>query len=199
MESDSPAVEALRWQYAWALRRVPAEALVVVDETGCRTDMTRTHGRAPRGERLRGEAVPRNRGCVTTVIGALTLQGITAHLEVEGGTTLEVWGRFVLEHLVPVLEPGQVVVWDNLAVHHCRALIDVIEARGARVLFLPPYSPDFSPIEPAWSKLKALLRKWKLRTRQSLGWGLRLALAALTPRDAAGWFSHCGYPVAQPH
>jgi transposase len=179
------------------MQQVPPEKLVVVDETGCRTDMTRTHGRAPVGERLTGEAVPRNRGSVTTVIGALSLQGIIAHLEVEGGTSLEVWGRFVLEHLVPVLEPGQVVVWDNLAAHKCRALIEVIESRGARVVFLPPYSPDFSPIEPAWSKLKALLRKWRLRTCTRLRMGIRLALAALTPRDVAGWFAHCGYRVAQ--
>ncbi|NOK23937.1 transposase, partial [Corallococcus carmarthensis] len=145
---------------------------------------------APRGERLTGEAVPRNRGCVTTVIGALTLQGITAHLEVEGGPSLEVWERFVLERLVPVLQPGHVVVWDNLAVHRCRALIDVIESRGARVVFLPPYSPAFSPIEPAWSKMKALLRKWRLRSRTALGLGIELALSALFPRDAAGWFDH---------
>ncbi len=176
---------------------VAPEKLVVVDETGCRLDMTRTHGRAPLGERLTGEAVPRNRGRVTTVLGALTLKGIVAHLEVEGGTSLEVWGRFVLEYLVPVLEPGQLVVWDNLAAHQCRALIEVIESRGARVIFLPPYSPDFSPIEPAWSKLKALLRKWRLRTLSGLHQGIQLALSALSPRDAAGWFAHCGYPVAQ--
>jgi hypothetical protein len=180
------------------MQQVEPDTLVVVDETGSRTDMTRTHGRAPVGERLTGEAVPRNRGCVTTVLGALTLQGIVAHLEVEGGTSLEVWGRFVLEHLVPILEPGQVVVWDNLAAHKCRALIDVIESRGARVVFLPPYSPDFSPIELAWSKFKALLRKWRLRTRSGLHQGIQLALAALSPSDAVGWFTHCGYSVAQP-
>ncbi|WP_147448837.1 hypothetical protein [Corallococcus terminator] len=96
--------------------------------------------------RLTGEAVPRNRGCVTTVIGALTFQGITAHLAVEGGTSLEVWGRFVLERLVPVLLPGQVVAWDNLAVLRCRALIDVIESRGARVVFLPSTAPPSAPL-----------------------------------------------------
>ncbi|NOJ81917.1 transposase [Myxococcus xanthus] len=135
--------------YAIGMRQMAPDNLVVVDEMGSHTDMTRTHGRAPVGERLTGEAVPRNRGCATTVLGALTHQGIEAHLEVEGGTSLEVWGRFVLEHLVPILEPGQVVIWHNLAAHKCRALIDVIEPRGAQVVFLPPYSPDFNPIELA--------------------------------------------------
>ncbi|WP_434301718.1 transposase [Corallococcus exiguus] len=82
--------------------------------------------------------MPRNRGCVTTVTGALTLQGLTAQLEVEGGTSLEVWKRFVLERLVPVLQLGHVVLWDNLAVHRCHALIEVIELRGVRMVFLPP-------------------------------------------------------------
>jgi hypothetical protein len=180
------------------MQGVDVARLIVVDETGTRTDMTRTHGRAPEGERLVGESVPRNRGKVTTVLGALSLQGLVAHLVVEGGTSLEVWGRFVLDVLVPVLQTGDVVVWDNLAAHKCHALIDVIESRGARVVFLPPYSPDFSPIEPAWSKLKALLRKWRLRTHGALHLGIQLALCAITPHDAAGYFGHCGYPVAQP-
>ena len=109
------------------MRQVAPDKLVVVDELGSGTDMTRTHGRAPAGERLTGDAVPRNRGCVTTLLGALTHQGIEAPMEVEGGTSLEVWGCVVLEHLVPILELGQVVVWDNLAAHKCRALIDVSE------------------------------------------------------------------------
>lgn len=125
------------------------------------------------------------------------LQGIEAHLEVEGGIDLEAWGRFVLEVLVPVLRPGHVVVWDNLAVHYCRALIDVIESRGARVVFLPPYSPDFSPIECAWAKVKGLLRKWRLRTLAGLRLGVQLALSAIHPSDAKGWFGHCGYAVPQ--
>ncbi|WIG93524.1 IS630 family transposase [Myxococcus sp. SDU36] len=187
----------MRWAYALGMQQVAPEKLVVVDEMGSRTDMTRTHGRAPEGVRLTGEAVPRNRGCVTTVLGALTHHGIEAHMEVEGGTSMEVWGHFVLEHLVPILEPGQVVVWDNLAAHKCRALIDVIESRGARVVFLPPYSPDFSPIELAWSKVKALLRKWRFRTRSGLLQGIKLALAAISSSDAVGWFAHCGYSVAQ--
>lgn len=108
LERDSETVETLRWTYALSMRDLTPDKLVVVDESGCRTDMTRTHGRAPIGERLTGEAVPRNRGRVTTVLGELTLQSVIAHLELEGGTRLEVWGRVVLEHLVSVLEPGQV-------------------------------------------------------------------------------------------
>lgn len=94
---------------------------------------------------LVSKAMPRNQGRVTTVIEVLTLQGFTVHPEMEDGTSLEVWGRCVLERRVPVLQPGHVIVWDNLAVHRCRALIDVIESRCTRVVFLPPTVPPSAP------------------------------------------------------
>lgn len=161
--------------------------------------MTRTHGRSPKGQRL-VEAVPRNRGRVTTILGALTLQGLVAHMTVQGGTSGEVFERFVQQKLLPVLQPGQVVVWDNLAAHKRRAVREAIEAKGCKVVFLPPYSPEFNPIEEAWSKLKALLRKTAARTVETLGAAIDEAAACLTPADAQGWFAHCGYSApAQPY
>lgn len=171
--------------------------LVFVDEAGTRIDMTRTHGRAPKGLRV-VEAVPRNRGRVTTVLGALTLMGMVAHMLVEGGTTGEVFERFVLEHLAPTLQPGQLVVWDNLAAHKQRSVREAIEAKGCQVVFLPHYSPEFNPIEEAWSKVKALLRKSAARTRQTLHEAIHQAIGCITPKDAHGWFGHSGYSVAQP-
>ena len=173
----------------------PAQ-LVFVDEAGARIDMTRTHGRCARGLRL-VEAVPRNRGRVTTILGALTLKGLVAHMSVQGGTRGEVFERFVQEKLLPVLQPGQVVVWDNLAAHKRRQVREALEAHGCRVVFLPPYSPEFNPIEEAWSKLKALLRKMAARTVEALQAAIEEAVTRLTAADAQGWFTHCGYS-AQP-
>jgi transposase len=170
--------------------------LVFVDEAGTRIDMTRTHGRAPKGMRL-VEAVPRNRGRVTTVLGALCLTGMVAHMLVEGGTSGEVFERFVLEHLAPTLQPGQMVVWDNLAAHKQRSVREAIEAKGCQVLFLPHYSPEFNPIEEAWSKVKALLRKSAARTREALHEAIHQAIGRISPADAQGWFSHSGYSAAQ--
>jgi transposase len=176
---------------------LPAEKLVFIDETGTRLDMTRTHGRAPEGQRLK-EAVPRNRGRVTTLIGALTLKGMLAHMLVEGGTSGDVFVRFVEKHLVPALQPGQVVVWDNLGAHLQKRVRRAVERKGCRVVFLPPYSPEFNPIEEAWAKVKALLRRLAARTRQALHEAIASALAAITPSDIQGWFRHAGYLPAQP-
>lgn len=171
---------------------VPAETLIFVDEAGARIDMARTHGRAPRGQRIH-EAVPRNRGRVTTVLGAISLRGMVAHMTVVGGTSGEVFERFVREHLVPILQPGQLVVWDNLGAHKQRVVRQAVEAAGCHVVFLPPYSPEFNPIEEAWAKVKAFLRKWAVRAATALPAAIRLALALITPTDAQGYFRHAGY------
>lgn len=171
---------------------VAPEKLLFVDEAGARVDMTRTHGRAPRGQRVQ-QAVPRNRGRVTTVLGAINLTGMVAHMTVVGGTRGEVFERFVREHLVPVLRPEQLVVWDNLGAHKQRVVREAVEAAGCRVVFLPPYSPEFNPIEEAWAKVKAFLRKWAVRTASALPAFIRLALALITPADAHGFFCHAGY------
>ncbi len=178
------------------MARVDPARLVFVDESGTHTSMTRRRARAPRGERAYG-SVPRNRGRMTTLLASLTLAGgMGPAMTVEGGTTTEVFEAYVEQVLAPALVPGQVVVLDNLAAHHAARARELVEARGCRLVFLPAYSPDFSPIEEAFSKVKALLRKTEARTREALFEAIGRALAAVSVADARGWFAHCGYPVA---
>lgn len=154
--------------------------------------MTRTHAWAPRGERVHGR-VPRNRGKVLTMLGALTLTGVTAMMTVEGGTTAEVFKRFLAEHLVPTLRPGQVVVMDNLGAHRAIGVRAMVEAVGARIIYMPPYSPDLNPIEECWSKVKNALRSLAARTVTALKGAVETAAALVTPQDAEGWFCHSLY------
>ena len=156
--------------------------------------MTREHAWAPVGERITGH-VPRNRGTVLTVIAALTLNGIEALMTHVGGTSGEVFMRFVREHLVPTLRPGDLVVMDNLGAHHCTGVKEAIRAAGADVLYMPPYSPDLNPIELCWSKMKAQLKRAGARTLPKLKSSIRAAAAAVSQLDAEGWFLFCGYAV----
>lgn len=156
--------------------------------------MTREHAWAPIGERISGH-VPRNRGTVLTVIAALTLNGIEAVMTHVGGTSGEVFKRFVQEYLVPVLRPGDLVVMDNLGAHHCSGVKEAIRETGADVLYMPPYSPDLNPIELCWSKVKAQLRRVGARTLPTLKKAVRAATAAVSLSDAEGWFLFCGYSV----
>ncbi len=172
--------------------------LVFVDECGTHTSMTRLRARAPRGERVYGR-VPRNRGRNTTLIASMTHEGMGPSMAVVGSTTKAVFETYVERVLAPSLSPGQVVVLDNLGAHKGERVRELVEARGCELLFLPAYSPDFSPIEEAFSKLKALLRKAAARTRGLLVEAIGRALLAVTARDAMGWFVHCGYEVGAHH
>ena len=169
-------------------------ALVFVDESGTTLAMTPRYGRAPRGQRVVGTA-PRNQGNNTTLVAALTLDGITAAMTLEGAMDRPAFDAFVAQVLVPTLRPGQVVIWDNLSVHKSLAAPHWIADAGCHLLWLPPYSPDFSPIEPAFSKLKTALRQTGARTREALDEAITAALATITDADALGWFAHCGYPI----
>ena len=164
----------------------PSE-LLYLDESGFQTNMTRTHARCPRGQRAT-DSVPRNRGKNLTLLCALTLAGPTAPLVVEGGVNGDVFVTYVREVLVPVLRPGQVVVLDNLGAHLRPTVRELVEATGALLVYLPPYSPDLNPIESMFSKLKAALRALAARTRQGVLDALHQALDAVTPSDAQGWF-----------
>lgn len=171
--------------------------LVFLDESGAKTNMTRLYGRARQGERVHDHA-PHGHWGTTTLIGALWLDGENACMTVEGATDRAVFRAYVEGVLVPRLRPGDVVVLDNLGAHvdpHARGLI---EAAGATLVFLPPYSPDLNPIEKMWSKVKALLRKAKARTAELLHEAIREALAAVTADDASGWFRSCGYTASHP-
>jgi len=165
---------------------------VFVDESGANPAMTPRRARAPRGQRASG-AVPRNRGGNTTLIAALSLGGLGPAMTLPGAADRPAFVAYVRAVLAPALVPGQVVVLDNLAVHKGAAIRRLIEARGCRLRFLPPYSPDFAPIERAFRKRKAALRRAKARTRTALDAAIAAALATITAQDAAGWFRHCGY------
>lgn len=154
--------------------------------------MTRDYGRAPRGERVHG-SVPRNRGEVTTMIGALDLRGLRALITVEGGTDADVFEAFIEQVLARKLRPGDIVVLDNVGAHKPERIRALVEAVGARLLFLPPYSPDLNPIELGWSKLKAALKDFGARTREGLDLAIRRAMDLIGADDARAWFTHCGY------
>jgi transposase len=157
--------------------------------------MTRLYARAPRGQRAQATK-PVNRGRHMTMLGALSLQGLVAAMTVEGFTDGEVFLAFLQEVLVPQLHPGQILILDNLKAHKVAGVAAACAAAGVRLLYLPPYSPDFSPIEECWSKVKALLRAKAARTLETLEQAIAEALAAITSQDAHGWFAHAGYCVA---
>lgn len=156
--------------------------------------MTRLFGRARRGARV-ADAVPRNYGSNVTILGALSCQGLDAVMTIDGSTDTAVFRAYVTQVLVPTLVPGDVVVMDNLGAHKVKGVREAIEAAGATLLYLPPYSPDWSPIEPCWSKLKTFLRAAKARTREALDQALTNAIRTITAADAHGWFAHCGYAL----
>jgi transposase len=154
--------------------------------------MTRLRGRSPRGERLVCHA-PHGHWRTTTMISSVRLDGDTACMTIEGATNTEVFHAYVREILVPSLRPGDIVVMDNLGAHKNERTLGLIDQAKAEVLFLPAYSPDLNPIEMMWSKVKTLLRKAQARSHPDLLAAIASALAAVTPQDALGWFSHCGY------
>jgi transposase len=157
--------------------------------------MTRHFGRAAPGERV-VESVPRKYGEQTSMISALALRGLLATMTLEGAVDTLAFDAYVNEVLAPVLKRGDVVILDNLNVHKASQVEEVASARGARVIWLAPYSPDMSPIEQCWSKIKQLLRAAKARTREELEAALVSAMKSVTSSDIRGWFDYCGYPVA---
>ena len=156
--------------------------------------MTRLRGRAPRGRRLFAKA-PYGHWRTTTMISSVRLDGSTACMTIEGATDTEVVRAYVREVLCPNLRPGDIVVMDNLGPHKNEQTIALIEAAGAAVRFLPPYSPDLNPIEMMWSKIKGLLRSAQARTANELQAAIADALRRVTSQDAAHWFAACGYSI----
>jgi transposase len=191
--------EDVRGLWRWLAPRFDARRLVFVDESGFHTSMTRLRARAPKGKRAYGK-VPRNRGKNTTLIAAITLEGaMGTSMIVDGATDSEAFEAYVEHFLAPTLRSGQVVVLDGLGAHRTEKVRELVEERGADLVFLPSYSPDLNPIEVAFSKIKALVRKEGARVREALVEAIGRALAAVTPEDAAGWFAHAGYwPHDQP-
>jgi transposase len=178
------------------MKEVDATKLVVVDETGSNIGLTPLYAWAPRGQRAFG-SVPRNYGKNTTLLASLSLDGMGAAMILEGSTDTLVFEQYIEQVLAPSLQPSQIVVMDNLSAHTGPTVRQAIEAKGCQLRFLPAYSPDLSPIEGAFSKLKAFLRRIGARTRQDLYEALGEALNQITSQDARGWFAHCGYLPAK--
>jgi transposase len=158
--------------------------------------MTRRYGRAKRGQRVVGQ-VPRNHGPNVTLIAAMDQTALLGELSITGALDGRAFDAYVTRILVPQLWPGDVVICDNLSAHKSKRARIWIESAGAQVLFLPPYSPDFNPIELAFSKVKTCLRGAGARTRAELDQAITAALATITGQDAAAWFAHCGYTEAR--
>jgi transposase len=180
------------WRAAVATR--DPEQFVFVDESSTHIALTRLYGWAPHHQRARG-SVPRNHGHNITLVAALTPDGLQVPWLIEGAMTTETFEWYIAEQLGPTLRPGQVVVLDNLSVHKAARIRHALQARGCELLFLPPYSPDFTPIEQAFSKLKAILRGLGARTREALEQAVGVAVDAITHQDAIAWFAHAGYAL----
>ena len=168
--------------------------LVFLDEFSVTTDMTPRYGRAAAGERVH-DAVPAGHYCQTSVIASMRLGGAGAAMSVAGAVDGEAFEAYVREHLAPTLKRGDVVVMDNLSVHKSPDAVEAIEAVGAEVRYLPPYSPDLNPIEKMFAKVKQMLRKAKARTASRLNEALGEALSAVRAADAAAYFTSSGYPA----
>jgi transposase len=184
--------EAARAAFRELIAALDARRLVVVDEMGSNLALSPLYARAPRGQRAYS-SVPRNHGKNTTLLAALTLEGIGPALTLQGAVDTPTFVTYVRELLGPALRPGQIVLLDNLSCHadpHVRALI---EACGCQVLYLPSYSPDFSPLEKAFAKIKQYLRRVAARTPDALEAALAQALDLISAQDAHNFFRHCGY------
>jgi len=188
--------EAERAAWRTQAASLPSQDLVEVSETGSHIAMTPLYAYAPRGQRAVGK-VPRIDVAIMTVIASLSRTLMGPALVLDGAADSTAFEIYVEQILAPSLRPGQIVILDNLSIHLGPRVKQVIEARGCRLLFLPAYSPDLSPIEEAFSKLKTVLRRVGARTRPALQEAIASALDLITATDALGWFTHCGYPPSR--
>jgi transposase len=191
-EQDRADVKARRDVWHEQLKDVSPQQLVFLDESGAKTNMTRLYGRAPRGERVVSK-VPHGHWKTTTMLSAIRLDGPYAAVTVDGAVDAEIFGIYIRDILAPQLRPGDVLVLDNLPAHKAPSVREAVEAVGARLFYLPPYSPDYNPIENMWSKVKSYLRSAAARTVEALGQAIDDALATVTADDCRGFFRHCGY------
>ena len=185
-----------REQWRLELAGLDPDHLVFIDESAAKTNMTRLRGRAKGGHRLFSSA-PCGHWCTTTMISSIRLNGETAAMEIDSATDGTIFREYVRQVLAPTLQPKDIVILDNLRAHYDKTAIALIEATGATVKFLPPYSPDFNPIEKMWSKVKEKLRGFSARTQDELSVAISTALSSVTPMDAKGWFSSCGITAFQ--
>lgn len=194
MERESERVQVRRAEYQVKAASENLSRLKFLDEAGSNLAMTRLYGRAAKGERVI-ETIPQNYGENVTMLASLSFSGIEAPMTINGAVDGIVFKVYVEQVLCPTLNVGDVVVMDNLPAHKVAGIKELIVARGAKLIYLPPYSPDLNPIEKCWSKIKTYLRRAKARTRAELEKALREALLLITEEDALGWFKSCGYTI----
>lgn len=185
-------MKAARQQWAEGQAYLDAERLIFIDESGLSTKMARLRGWAPAGERCRA-ALPHGHWKTITFVGGLTLSGFIAPMLLDGPMNGECFRAWVEQMLAPALKPGAIVVMDNLAAHKVAGIRQAIEKSGARLLYLPPYSPDLNPIENAFAKLKAIVRAAAARTFDTLETAAARALTKIHPAECANFFAHAGY------
>jgi transposase len=191
-EQDRPDILKRREDWFEGQLDLDPERLVFIDETWASTNMARTHGRAPQGKRLRAGA-PHGHWKTTTFVAGIRTTGLVAPFVLDGPINRDAFEVYVAKVLVPELRAGDIVIMDNLSSHKGLRVREEIESAGARLLYLPPYSPDFNPIEKAFSKLKALLRKAAERTVEGLWTAIGRLLDAFTPGECTNYFAACGY------
>ena len=175
-----------------SLPGVDLERFVFLDECGINTAMARRYGRCPQGERL-VDSAPAGQWQSNTLLSAMRLTGVVAAMVLDGPINGESFATYIEQSLVPELEPGDILVMDNLPVHKSVRVTQAIEGAGCTLVYLPPYSPDFNPIENMWSKVKARLRKAAARTFGTIVEAVGEALLAVSPEDCQGFFGNCGY------
>lgn len=166
--------------------------IIFLDECGINTNMTRYYGRA-KGKKRVYDYVPAKRTKRTTLLSSVRLDGTPAYTFFQGALNGKIFLDYIRNILVPTLNKGDIVIMDNLSCHKVKGVVETIEAVGASVLYLPPYSPDLNPIEMMWSKIKSLLRKWKARSSEALNQFIQEAFFAVTTENIDHWFSACGY------
>jgi transposase len=191
-EQDTPAGQFRRSVWRQETNQIDPSKLIFLDESGVTTEMTRRYGRARRGERV-GEGTPGGHWRTLTVLGAIRASGWAATMTIEAATDGDIFLAYLEQVLCAQLQPDDVVVMDNLAAHKVQGVRELVESRGAHLRYLPPYSPDFNPIEKCWSKVKQLLRGAKPRSLSSLESAVTDALNAVTPHNIQACFRHCGY------
>ncbi|MDQ3063794.1 MAG: IS630 family transposase [Acidobacteriota bacterium] len=193
-ERETERVIKMRSEYEAEVLRLVLERLKFLDEAGSNIAMTRLYGRAPPGRRV-VESVPQNYGENVSMLAAISVAGVSAPMTITGAVDGLVFLEYVKQVLCPTLAEGETVVMDNLSAHKIAGVRQAIEAKGARLLYLPPYSPDLNPIEKCWAKIKTYLRKAKARTYETLTAALKEALLTITTADIRGWFASCGYSL----
>lgn len=186
-ERDTEANRKRRVEFLEKIRATSPEHLIYLDESGVTTSMTRLYARSRDGARIH-EAAPQGHWKILTILGAMSSRGMIATMTIEEPTDADIFLTYLDHCLCPQLRPGDVVVMDNLSSHKVKGVRQKIEARGAELLYLPPYSPDLNPIEKAWAKLKLLLRSAKARSQEALDEAITKHLPEITPQNAQAWF-----------